>query len=86
METCHAALGGIFPGGRGRLEAPWLKLLQAGRLVGADGEKWNKIIDVTFGTQHAGRWESVMTQILGYTEMNREEVERILKSRGDCPY
>jgi hypothetical protein len=83
-ETCQAGLGGALSGGRNRVEAPWLKLLQAGRLVGLEGEVWERIGRATFGgTQEQTEWEDLMLEITGTSELPREEVQRILKSRDD---
>ncbi|KAF7340034.1 hypothetical protein MVEN_01921300 [Mycena venus] len=81
VETCQAGLGGALSGGRNRVEAPWLKLLQAGRLVGLEGDVWDKVGRVTFGTQDQTEWEDLMLEITGSSELPREEVQRILKSR-----
>ncbi|KAJ6574637.1 TIP-1 family-domain-containing protein [Mycena capillaripes] len=82
-ETCQAGLGGALSGGRNRVEAPWLKLLQAGRLIGSEGESWEKVVRVTFGMQDQTEWEDIMLEITGTSELPREEVQRILKSRED---
>ncbi|KAJ7356913.1 TIP-1 family-domain-containing protein [Mycena albidolilacea] len=81
-ETCQAGLGGALSGGRNRVEAPWLKLLQAGRLVGLEGEVWERIGRATL-TQEQTEWEDLMLEITGTSELPREEVQRILKSRDD---
>ncbi|KAJ7102352.1 TIP-1 family-domain-containing protein [Mycena belliarum] len=83
VETCHAGLGGALSGGRNRVQAPWLKLLQAGRLVGLEDELWEKVGHVTFGTQSQEEWEDLMLEATGASEISREEVRRILKSRDD---
>ncbi|KAJ6626859.1 TIP-1 family-domain-containing protein [Mycena sp. CBHHK59/15] len=84
VETCHSGLGGALSGGRNRVEAPWLKLLQAARLVGLEGETWGMVVHVTFGTQSEEEWEDVMMDVTGLNEVSRDEVQRILKSRVDC--
>jgi len=83
VETSRAALGGTLSGGRNRVEAPWLKLLQAGRLVGAVGESWEKLVDATFGPQSQEEWESVIVAAVGFNEMTREETQRILRIRNN---
>ncbi|KAJ7124750.1 TIP-1 family-domain-containing protein [Mycena crocata] len=86
VETCHSGLGGALSGGRNRVEAPWLKLLQAGRLVGLEGKSWESVGRLTFGTQGQEEWEEFMVEVTGASEISREQVQRILKSRDDCHY
>ncbi|KAJ7462806.1 TIP-1 family-domain-containing protein [Mycena galericulata] len=86
VETCQSGLGRALSGGRNRVEAPWLKLLQAGRLVGLEGKSWETVGQVTFGTQSPEEWEDLMLEVTGVSEIPREEVQRILKSRDDCSY
>lgn len=86
VETCQSGLGGALSGGRNRVEAPWLKLLQAGRLVGLEGKSWETVCRVTFGTQSQEEWEDLMLEVAGASEIPRDEVQRILKSRDDCSY
>jgi hypothetical protein len=83
VETCQSGLGGALSGGRNRVEAPWLKLLQAGRLIGLEGESWETVGRVTFGAQDQAEWEDLMLNTTGTSELPREEVQRILKSRDD---
>ncbi|KAJ6604224.1 TIP-1 family-domain-containing protein [Mycena vulgaris] len=86
VETCQSGLGGALSGGRNRVQAPWLKLLQAGRLVGSEGDSWEKVGNVTFGMQPQEEWEDLMLEVTGACEISREEVQRILKTRDDCHY
>ncbi|KAJ7169459.1 TIP-1 family-domain-containing protein [Mycena filopes] len=83
VETCQAGLGGALSGGRNRVEAPWLKLVQAGRLIDLEGESWDKVRRSTFGTQAQEEWEDVMLEVTGSSEISREEVQRILNNRDD---
>ncbi|KAJ6501627.1 TIP-1 family-domain-containing protein [Mycena vitilis] len=82
-ETSQTGLGGALSGGRNRVMAPWLKLLQAGRLVGLEGEPWERVGHIAFGTHDEAEWEDVMLEITGTSELPREEVQRILKCRDD---
>jgi RAD50-interacting protein 1 len=84
VETCHVALGGSLNGGRERVEMPWAKLLQAGKLASAEGDVWNALLDATFETQTGEDWEVKMTRIVGSVELGRDEVARVLKRRADC--
>ncbi|KAJ7042676.1 TIP-1 family-domain-containing protein [Mycena alexandri] len=81
VETCQAGLGGALSGGRNRVEAPWLKLVQAGRLIDLEGESWEKVQRGTFGTQNQEEWADLMLEVTGSSEIPREEVQRILKNR-----
>lgn len=82
VETCRAVLSG--PSGRARVEAPWLRLLEGARLVAAEGSVWQKLVDVTFGMGDDVEWEEVMYGALGISEMAREEVMQVLRTREDC--
>ncbi|KAF7784590.1 hypothetical protein Agabi119p4_755 [Agaricus bisporus var. burnettii] len=86
IETCHSAImngGQGLPGGRGRVEAPWGKLLQAGRLIGLEGEDWDKVVHSTLGALREEQWEDNMRGTTGYSELSRDIVGRILRSRED---
>jgi hypothetical protein len=86
VETCQTGLGAALSGGRTRVQAPWLKLLQAGRLVGLEGDSWGKVGHATFGKGSQEEWEDLMLEVTGASEIAREEVQRVLKSRDDCHY
>jgi len=79
-ETCRIALGRL---GSVRTEAPWRALLQAARIVAADGEGWRQIKDNTFGTAEDEEWENFMTASVGFCELPREEVGQIINTRTD---
>nr|VWO99552.1 N/A [Ganoderma boninense] len=80
VETCRVAL----KEDRGRVEAPWRPLLQAARLLAAEGDAWQKIIDSTFGFSNDSEWEEAILDIVGLCEFPREEVQGILRKREDC--
>ncbi|TFK36815.1 TIP-1 family-domain-containing protein [Crucibulum laeve] len=84
VETCNAALAGTLSGGRVRVEAPWLNLLQAGKLVRAEGEAWAKVVKATFGLQSDEEWKKIMVDVVGISNMTRAEVCEVLKRREDC--
>ncbi|KAF5356120.1 hypothetical protein D9756_004054 [Leucocoprinus leucothites] len=86
VETCNGALAGAggLPGGKARVEAPWGKLLQAGRLVALEGDVWDKIVNVTFGVSSQEDWEEVMRSVTGYSELSRDSVGNVLRRRDDC--
>ena len=85
VESCHTALAGVLGGGRQRVEAPWAKLLQAGRLIGADGTAWDSITNTTFGIASEEDWENLMLETTNHVELGREDVCRLLRRRDDCP-
>ena len=80
VETCRVALKEE----RGRVEAPWRSFLQAARLLAAEGDAWDAIVDATFGMKSDGEWEEIMLDGVGLCEFPREEVQEILRRREDC--
>ncbi|KDQ54870.1 hypothetical protein JAAARDRAFT_160141 [Jaapia argillacea MUCL 33604] len=98
VDTCQLALsspsgvgGGGASGGaisRTRVEAPWRRLIQAGRIIGAEGERWKRVVEATVGSGGRkmlgdGEWEEEMMDVLGYCELSREEVGQVLRMRVD---
>ncbi|KAJ4476586.1 TIP-1 family-domain-containing protein [Lentinula aciculospora] len=81
VETCRVTLLQAFGGSRDRVEAPWSRLMEAGTLVGSDGEVREKVVNATFGGTDEEQWEDVMIEVLGFNELTREEVGRILRRR-----
>ncbi|KIY65897.1 hypothetical protein CYLTODRAFT_378693 [Cylindrobasidium torrendii FP15055 ss-10] len=79
VETCNAALSGALGGGRGRVEAPWAKLLQASRVLALEGELWDRLVRATM--RASDEWEDVVTEITGFNDLGREDVDRILRRR-----
>ncbi|KAM5532788.1 hypothetical protein V8D89_013585 [Ganoderma adspersum] len=80
VETCRVALKEE----RGRVEAPWRPLVQAARLLAAEGDAWQNIVDSTFGFSNDNEWEEAILDIVGLCEFPREEVQGILRRREDC--
>ncbi|TFY56888.1 hypothetical protein EVJ58_g7365 [Rhodofomes roseus] len=81
VETCQIALA---RSDRNRAEAPWRQLLQASRLIALEGIRRQKVLDSTFGVTDDQEWEEVMLEAVGATELNREEVGQVLRTREDC--
>jgi RAD50-interacting protein 1 len=79
VETCQAALASSAT--RNTIEAPWLKLLQAGRLVGLEGSDLRKALDETFGAHGDEAWEAFLLQLVGVCEFGRDVVGIILNLR-----
>lgn len=83
VETCHIAISDSRPGGRQRVEAPWSKVLQAGRLVGATAEDWEFIKNATLKGINDDDWGQVMLDKTGLNEMSREYIKQVLDRRQD---
>jgi len=83
VETCQIAL---VRSDRSRAEAPWRQLLQASRLIALEGNQWQKVVDSTFGVTAGQDWEEVMMDAVGATELSREEVGQVLRTREDCEW
>ncbi|KAI0067928.1 hypothetical protein BV25DRAFT_1867678 [Artomyces pyxidatus] len=81
VQTCRQALG---TGAGGRIEAPWRRLLEAGHIVGADGDRWDRILDTSFGTLGEAQWAEEMESLVGGSELSREEVCMAARTRADC--
>jgi hypothetical protein len=82
VETCRLAL----PGSGERVEVPWRRLVQAGRILGADDEVWTEILKVSFDDvgPDAEEWETRVTELIDGAELSREEVRMIARTREDC--
>lgn len=82
VDTSSGALAGALGGGRSRVEGPWAKLLEAGRLIDLEGEGWDRAIHSTFSpTTPPEEWESVIMELSGFSELSRDDVGRILRRR-----
>ena len=81
VETCRLAL----PGAGERVEVPWRRLVQAGRVLGADGEVWMRILKVSFDDVGLEEWETKMVELMDGVELSREEIRMIARTREDCP-
>ncbi|KAF9650708.1 hypothetical protein BDM02DRAFT_3092586 [Thelephora ganbajun] len=86
METSRAALSGGGSGGRGSarlVEGPWRRLVEAGRLLALQGSEWDRIKALTFGTVGDEDWERGILEIMGFSELRRDEVQTVLRTRTD---
>ncbi|KAL4268439.1 RAD50-interacting protein 1 [Pleurotus pulmonarius] len=81
VETCHAGVRGTMS--RSRVEAPWLGLLQAARIVSTEGHVWEELTNAAFEAGDA--WRETTSKVVGVNQLSREEVQRILRCRQDCP-
>ena len=79
VETCRIAL----PDASERVEVPWRRLIQAGRILGADDEAWEEILRASFDNLDP-EWGSRITELIGGTDLSREEVRMIARTREDC--
>ncbi|KAI0257312.1 TIP-1 family-domain-containing protein [Lactifluus subvellereus] len=80
VETCRLAL----PDAGDRVEVPWRRLVQAGRVLGADDEAWAQILKVSFDDLGQEEWEHKATELIHGAELSREEVRMISRTREDC--
>ena len=84
VETSRAALTGA--GGRGvarMVEGPWRRFVQAGRLLALQGAEWDRIKDLTFGTTGDEDWERAILEVIGFSELRRDQVQSVLRIRLD---
>ena len=79
VETCRLAL----PDAGGRVEVPWRRLIQAGRILGANDEAWKQILEVSFD-DHGQEWGARITELIDGADLSREEVRMVAKTREDC--
>lgn len=70
---------------RARVEKPWSRLLAAGRLLGADLQKHERLLDTLFGGKSDG-WEELLDDVtdLGSGGLGMDEVKTVLRLRDDC--
>jgi len=82
-ETCNIALAGRLSGGRHRVEMPWLRLLQAGRLVSLEGEEWVSIKIAVLRDMSEEEWIKNMVKLVGISELDKDEVCKVIQRRED---
>lgn len=83
VETSRAALSA---GGRGvtrLVEGPWRRLVQAGRLLVLQGSEGNRIRGLAFGTAGDEDLELGILEVVGFSELRRDEVQAVLRTRTD---
>ncbi|KAH9050479.1 TIP-1 family-domain-containing protein [Lactarius hengduanensis] len=79
VETCRIAL----PDAGERVEVPWRRLVQAGRILGANDEAWEQILGVSFDNL-GQEWGPRITGLIDGADLTREEVRMIARARADC--
>ncbi|KAF9229614.1 hypothetical protein BS17DRAFT_805254 [Gyrodon lividus] len=81
VETCQVALNTS----RARIEKPWSRLLAAGRLLGADLQGNEKLLDVSL-SGHGDEWEKALDDVtgLGSGGLGKDEVRTVLRLRNGC--
>lgn len=79
-ETSHVAMNTS----RSRIEKPWSRLLAAGRLLGADLQKHERLLDALFDGKNDG-WEELLDNVtaLGSGGLGMDEVKTVLRLRDD---
>ena len=81
VETCRIAL----PDAGERVEVPWRRLVQAGRILGANDELWEQILRLSFDDQNLDQeWGPLITELVDGADLSREEVRMIARTRDDC--
>ncbi|KAI0786115.1 RINT-1 family protein [Abortiporus biennis] len=83
VETCKFALSKGASINVVRAEVPWRKLTEAARIVGSEGDVWKKICEATLGGVNDEDWEQVIVDVVGVSELTREEVGQVLRTRVD---
>ena len=85
VETSRAALSG---GGGGRgitrlVEGPWKRLVEAGRLLALQGSERDRVKALTYGTARDEDWEQGILEVVGFSDLRRDEVQTVLRTRMD---
>ena len=86
LETSRAALSGGGGSGRGvtrLVEGPWKRLVEAGRLLALQGSEWDRVRALTFGTARDDDWEQGILEVVGFSDLRRDEVQTVLRTRMD---
>jgi len=65
------------------VEVSWRRLVQAGRILGADDELWERIFRVSFDDLDQ-EWGPQITELIDGADLSREEVRMIARTRDDC--
>jgi hypothetical protein len=79
VETCRIAL----PDAGERVEVPWRRLVQAGRILGANDELWEQILRLAFEDLEQ-EWGPRVIELIDGADLSLEEVRMIARTRDDC--
>ncbi|EJD04214.1 uncharacterized protein FOMMEDRAFT_167449 [Fomitiporia mediterranea MF3/22] len=78
VQACRTAMA---PSGLRRVEGPWERLLEAGRLLSLEGEPFHQMVNaVRLGDD---KQYQQLAEVIGMTEMNADEVLPVLSVRED---
>lgn len=79
VQTCHTALAGSAGV---RVDAPWGRLLQAGRILGAE-EEFRELVQSTRRERDEQKWRELMLGLTGEAELSRNEALEVMRLRSD---
>ena len=79
VEACRMALAGSVR----RVESPWGRLLEAGRLLSLTGDAFEQAVNaVRLGNEQEGK---KLAEAADISELSTEEIAQILSIREDYP-
>jgi RAD50-interacting protein 1 len=81
IETCLGSMGAVLGWRRDRVAMPWMKLVEAAKLVSVDEDMARAVRETTFGNSLEDAWRDEIIQMLGSCELTRDEMGRVLRRR-----